>query len=105
SFGEFYLAYLNDPAVGRNLMDEAGWQRLLGRIEAGDHALLLIAAGPYSFVDDKFVRGAVPDRLTLKQGELPLELRDLDFDEPLKLPPALQGADSKAFRVIGPAGL
>ncbi|MFX7973149.1 hypothetical protein ABTK40_20325, partial [Acinetobacter baumannii] len=86
-------------------MDEAGWQRLLGRIEAGDHALLLIAAGPYSFVDDKFVRGAVPDRLTLKQGELPLELRDLDFDEPLKLPPALQGADSKAFRVIGPAGL
>lgn len=105
SFGEFYLACLNDPVVGRNLMGEGGWQRLLGRIEAGDHALLLIAAGPYSFVDEKFVRGAVPDRLTLKQGELPLELRDLDFDEPLKLPPALQAADSKVFRVIGPAGL
>ncbi|CAM4042243.1 4Fe-4S binding protein [Roseateles saccharophilus] len=105
SFSELYLAYLNDPAVGRNLLSEGGWQHLLGRIEEGDHALLVIATGAYSFVDDRFVRGAVPDRLTLQQGELPLELRDLDLDDPLKLPPALQGADSKVLRVIGPAGL
>lgn len=104
-FSELYVAYLNAPVVGRNLLSEAGWQHLLGRIDAGDHALLVIAAGPYTFVGDKFVRGAVPDRLTLKQGALPLELRDLDLDDPLRLPAALQGADAKVFRVIGPAGL
>ena len=104
-FSDLHVAYLNTPLVGRNLLSEAGWQHLLDRIDDGDHALLVIASGPYSFVGDKFVRGAVPDRLTLKQGELPLELRDLDLDDPLKLPPALRGADAKVFRVIGPAGL
>lgn len=105
SFTELYVTYLNSPLVGRNLLSEAGWQHLLGRIDDGDHALLVIAAGSYSFVGDNFVRGAVPDRLTLRQGELPIELRDLDLDDPLKLPPALQRADTKVLRVIGPAGL
>ncbi|WPH24291.1 4Fe-4S binding protein [Variovorax paradoxus] len=105
TFSELYLAYLNAPAVGRNLLSEAGWQHLLGRIDEGDHALLAIATGRYTFVGDRFVRGAVPDRLTLRQGELPLELRDLDLDDPLRLPAALRHADAKVFRVIGPAGL
>jgi len=105
SFTELYLTYLNSPRVGRNLLSEASWQHLLGRIDDGDHALLVIATGSYSFVGDNFVRGAVPDRLTLRQGELPIELRDLDLDDALKLPPGLQRADAKVFRVIGPAGL
>ena len=104
-FAEFYLAYLNAPVVGRNLLTESGWQHLLGRIDDGDHALLVVAAGPYSFVDEHFVRGAVPERLTLHQGDLPLELRDLDLDDPLRLPAALQRSDAKVMRVIGPAGL
>lgn len=104
-FCDLYVAYLNAPPVGRNLLSDAGWQHLLGRIDDGDHALLVIASGPYTFVGDKFVRGAVPDRLTLKQGDLPLELRDLDLDDPLALPASLRGADAKVFRVIGPAGL
>ncbi|MCW5657720.1 MAG: 4Fe-4S binding protein [Burkholderiaceae bacterium] len=105
TFAELIVAHLNVPAVGRNLLDEAGWQRLLGRIDDGDHALLVIASGRYSFVGDDFVRGAVPERLHLRQGALPIELRDLDLDAALKLPPALQRADAKVFRVIGPAGL
>ena len=105
TFCDLYVAYLNAPPVGRNLLSDAGWQHLLGRIDDGDHALLVIAVGPYTFVGDKFVRGAVPDRLTLRQGDLPLELRDLDLDDPLALPADLRGADAKVFRVIGPAGL
>lgn len=105
TFSDLYIAYLNSPAVGRNLLSEFGWKHLLGRIDDGDHALLVVAAGAYTFVGDKFVRGAVPDRLTLKQGDLPLELRDLDLDDPLRLPEDLRNADAKVFRVIGPAGL
>jgi NosR/NirI family transcriptional regulator, nitrous oxide reductase regulator len=105
TFAELYVTWLNAPAVGRNLLSAAGWQHLLGIIDDGDHALLVIATGSYSFVGENFVRGAVPDRLTLRQGELPIELRDLDLDDALKLPPGLQRADAKVFRVIGPAGL
>ncbi|MEJ8814795.1 4Fe-4S binding protein [Variovorax ureilyticus] len=105
TFSDVYIAWLSAPPVGRNLMSDAGWKHLLGRIDEGDHAFLVIASGPYTFVGDRFVRGAVPDRLTLKQNELPLELRDLDLDEPLALPASLRGADAKVFRVIGPAGL
>ena len=105
SFSELYVTYLNSPLVGRNLLSDFGWRHLLGRIDDGDHALLVIATGPYTFVGDNFVRGAVPDRLTLKQGDLPIELRDLDLDDPLQLPASLRSADAKVFRVIGPAGL
>ncbi|ROZ78665.1 4Fe-4S binding protein [Ramlibacter sp. WS9] len=105
AFAELYVTWLNAPAVGRNLLGEAGWQRLLGGIDDGDHAFLVIGTGSYSFVGDDFVRGAVPDRLALRQGELPIELRDLDVDDALKLPAALLRADTKVFRVIGPAGL
>lgn len=104
-FTELWVAYVNTPVVGRNLLGDAGWAHLQGRLDEGDHALLAISRGDWSFVGDGFVRGAVPDRITLRQGDLPLEMRDLDLDDALALPPALRAADAKVFRVIGPAGL
>ena len=105
TFTELWVVWLSSPLVGRNLLGDAGWAHLQGRLDDGDHALLAISRGAWSFVGDNFVRGAVPDRLTLKQGELPIEMRDLDLDDALALPKALQGADAKVMRVIGPAGL
>ncbi|WP_439391304.1 4Fe-4S binding protein [Ideonella sp. YS5] len=102
---EFWLAHLGVPSAGLSLLGDGGWAHLQSRLDNGDHALLVVARGADSFVGESFVRGAVPDRLTLRQGELPLELRDLDLDDPLALPPELAGAESKVFRVIGPAGL
>ncbi len=104
-FTELWIAYLSTPVVGRNLLGDAGWAHLQGRLDDGDHALLAIARGSWTFVGDDFVRGAVPDRITLHQGELPLEMRDLDLEEALALPAELRRADAKVFRVIGPAGL
>jgi len=105
TFTELWIAWLSTPVVGRNLLGEAGWAHLQGRLDEGDHALLAIARGAWTFVGDDFVRGAVPDRITLRQGELPLEMRDLDLDDPLALPSGLRQADAKVLRVIGPAGL
>jgi NosR/NirI family nitrous oxide reductase transcriptional regulator len=105
----FWVAWISAPVVGRNLLGEAGWQQLQSRLDTGDHALLVVAQGSDSFVGEYFVRGAVPDRLGLRQGQLPLELRDLDLDAPLRLPAALQQAglkvESKVFRVTASAGL
>ncbi len=105
AFAELWVAYLSTPITGRNLLGEAGWAHLQSRLDEGDHALLAISRGPWTFVGDDFVRGAIPDRITLHQGQLPIEMRDLDLDDPLVLPPDLRGADAKVFRVIGPAGL
>lgn len=105
SFIDLYAAYLTVPAVGRNLLTPEGWRVLARRLEPGDHALLVVSRGRYSFVGEDFIRGAVPDRLTLQQEGLPMELRDLDLDASLKLPAMLQGADWRVFRVNAPAGL
>ncbi|WP_290873601.1 4Fe-4S binding protein [Aquabacterium sp.] len=102
---ELLVSYLNLPDVGRNLMKPEGWARLLKRLEPGDHALLVASRGPHGFMGDDFVRAAVPDRLSLRQGELPMEIRDMDIDDAVTLPTGWEGASYKVFRVIGAAGL
>ena len=106
-FETIVVAQLNVPMVGRNLLSPKDWAYLQGRLDPGDSALLVMAKGRYSILGDDFTRGAVPNRLTLHQGSLPLEIRDMDIDlnTPLKLPEAFKDAEWKIFRVIGPAGL
>ena len=106
-FEEMVVAYLHVPSVGRNLLSSKDWDYLQGRLEPGDSALLVMTKGRYSMLGEEFTRGAVPTRITLQQGNLPLEIRDLDIDlnEPLKVPETLKDAEWKIFRVIGPAGL
>jgi NosR/NirI family nitrous oxide reductase transcriptional regulator len=105
AFIGLHAAYLSVPSVGRNLLTPEGWKVLERRLDPGDHALLVVGQGRYSFLGDDFVRGAVPDRLTLQQEGLPMELRDLDLDASLILPAALQGSEWRVFRVNAPAGL
>ncbi|WP_114972270.1 4Fe-4S binding protein [Rhodoferax ferrireducens] len=105
NFIDLYVAYLNVPSVGRNLMTPDAWQYLQRRLEPGEQALLVLGSGRYSLLGEDFVRGAVPDRVTLHQQSLPLEIRDLDLDTRLKLPPPLRAAPWRVFRVIAPAGL
>ncbi len=104
-FVELYFAHLNVPSAGRNLLPAATWDYLNKRLDPGDHALLVMSRGRYSLVADDFQRGSVPDRLTLNQHQLPLEMRDLDLDTTLNLPADLQDAQWRVFRVIAPAGL
>jgi transcriptional regulator of nitric oxide reductase len=104
-FVELVFAHLNVPSVGRNLLPPQTWEYLQKRLDPGDHALLVMSKGRYPLVADDFVRGTVPDRLTLNQQKLPLELRDLDLDTTLNLPPDLADAQWRVFRVIAPAGL
>jgi len=104
-FVDLYFAHLNVPSVGRNLLPPATWDYLQKRLDPGDHALLVMARGRYGIVSDDFQRGAVPDRLSLSQNKLPLEMRDLDLDTQLVVPAELKDAQWRVFRVISPAGL
>lgn len=106
-FIDLYLAWVSVPSVGRNLLTPASWNKLAGRLEEGDHALLVMSSGRYGVIGEDFIRGNVPDRLMLKQDNLPIDMRDLDMDSDMKLADkALLPVDRVAvFRVIGQAGL
>jgi len=104
-FADLYVAHLSVPIVGKNLLSPDKWAYLQQRLDPGDHALLVLAKGRYPLMGEDFVRGTVPDRVSLLQQKLPIEIRDLDLDVPLNLPPELADAQWMAVRVIAPAGL
>lgn len=104
-FIDLWYAYLNVPEVGRNLLGPAAWAKLQSQLDVGQHALWFMSAGPYSFVGNGFITGNVPDRLMLKQGGLPLDLRDMDYDVLPAPADAVQGDMAKIFRIKAQAGL
>lgn len=104
-FIDLYLAPASVPTVGRNLLAVPSWTRLHNRLDAGDHALLVMSSGRYSILADDFVRGTVPERLALKQDGLPVDMRDLDMEMRLAGPSVLPVDSITVLRVIGQAGL
>jgi NosR/NirI family transcriptional regulator, nitrous oxide reductase regulator len=106
-FTELMAMHLNVPSVGRNVLDEKAWKYLMGWIEPGDHAFLVATRGRDSFVGDDYIPGAVPDRLTLTQSGLPIELRDLVVDTVPNLPADWRGPEVRwrIFKVISQASL
>ncbi len=114
TFIELYVANLSVPTVGRNLLLPQAWNYIRENVAENDQLLLVLGSGRHSFVGDDFVRGKVPERLSLNQAELPIEIRDFDLSDrldlfdleyQLKLPTALQEHEWKVFHVIGQAGL
>ena len=104
-FIDLYLADVSVPSIGRNLLSAASWTRLSNRLDPGDHALLVASNGRYSITGDDFTRGSVPERLVLKQDQLPIELRDLDLEMTLASGLPLASPTVTVFRVISQAGL
>ena len=104
-FADVYVANLNVPTVGKNLLSPEKWAYLQQRLDPGDHALLILVKGRYPLMGEDFVRGTVPDRVSLNQQKLPIEIRDMDLDAVLNAPPDLADAQWLVVRVIAPAGL
>lgn len=101
---DLYVAYLNSPTIGRSLLGEVNYTRLMEKLEAGQQAFWIATAGRYSMMDDAFVPAGIPSRLALNQDGLPLELRDLVFEEPAPAgAPALNA--SRVFTVFSGAGI
>jgi transcriptional regulator of nitric oxide reductase len=104
-FIDVWVAWASVPAVGRNLLAPRTWNRLQGRLEPGDHALLVLTAGPHSIVGDDFVRGSVARAIVLRQDRLPVEMRDLDIEPRLADGMHVPADEMLLLRVIGQAGL
>ncbi|MCW8884165.1 MAG: NosR/NirI family protein [Motiliproteus sp.] len=77
-FSDIYYAYLNAPIIGRNLLGEEGFQRLIKGLKPGEQAFAVLSEGLYPHVPSNFKPGTVPNRIALEQNKLAIELRDLN---------------------------
>lgn len=79
AFIDLYLADLTAPTIGRSILGDNQYQHLLNDLKPGDHAILIVANGDYSYKGSGYVRGGIFDRIQLRQfGEI-ISFRDLDF--------------------------
>jgi transcriptional regulator of nitric oxide reductase len=80
-FIELYIANLNAPNIGRNLLGDAAWNSLQSHLQDDRSAFWVATRGRYPLVDEaSFVPGSSPPRIDLVQGDLPIQLRDTNRD-------------------------
>ena len=82
TFIELWVGELDAPMLGRNLLGDEAYRRLVADLD-GRHALVVVSSGRYSFMDEDYVAGAVPTRLTLAQSGAPVEIRDFAWRQPI----------------------
>ncbi|WP_317932731.1 4Fe-4S binding protein [Halioxenophilus sp. WMMB6] len=102
-----YLIYLNPPMIGRNFLGEADYQRLMSKLEPGEHAVAVMSEGFYDYLGEEFRPGTLPDRIALTQHDLPIALRDLNFfhmSAPALVADAPQLDNLRLFRIRSQAG-
>jgi transcriptional regulator of nitric oxide reductase len=104
-FIDLYTAMVSVPSIGRNLLDQESWDKLAWRLEKGDHAILVMWGGRYTITPEDFTPGTSPERLVLKQGGLPIEMRDLDIALRLADGTPVNPDNIKVFRIISQTGL
>ncbi len=76
---DIHFGYLNAPAVGRSVLGETGWTRLMERLGPNEHAIFLAASGRESFKGSGFVRGGIYDRVQVAQDVDTYTFRDSDY--------------------------
>ncbi|WP_373876128.1 4Fe-4S binding protein, partial [Methylobacterium oxalidis] len=77
---DLVFAYLNVPTIGRNLLGEARFAALTRELGPGDHAVLVVSAGPLNPLGEDFVMGSIPDRIAIQQEGLVVNARDMAIE-------------------------
>ena len=79
AFIDMYVADLTIPTIGRNILGDRQFNSIMADIKPGDHALMVVANGDYSFKGSGYVRGGIFDRVQLRQFGDIISFRDLDY--------------------------
>ena len=78
TFIDLYVADVAVPTIGRSLLGDDGYNRLVGRLKPGQQALVVAGSGRYSFKGAAYVRGGIFDRIELIQDTNSVRFRDRD---------------------------
>ena len=74
-----YTTFLTVEPIGKAILGEQEYQRLLEDLAPGEQGLFILSRGDYSFVPEDFRPHTVPNRLNLVQNDFPIAIRDVDF--------------------------
>ena len=75
-FIDLFVAPVSVPAIGKTLLGEAAYQRLVASLKPGQSAIVIGGDGAYSFKGSAYVRGGIFDRIELLQNEQGVRFRD-----------------------------
>ena len=78
TFIDLYVADLNAPTIGRNLLGEAQYRVLMQGLKPGEQAIAVLGRGVFSFKGSGYVRGGIFDRVQLRQFGNVISFRDMD---------------------------
>ncbi|NND22422.1 MAG: regulatory protein NosR [Silicimonas sp.] len=84
---DLQAALVSAPTIGRSLLGDREYQNLTEWLEPGEHALLLMGRGVYSFKGSGYVRGGIFDRFQLIQGDISARFFDKQHRRVLDLGP------------------
>lgn len=74
-----YFGYLNAPDIGRSVLGDRVYERLMAELKPGEHAIFIVANGSASFKGSGFVRGGIYDRIQVAQDMDSFTFRDTDY--------------------------
>ncbi|KUJ73443.1 4Fe-4S binding protein [Ruegeria marisrubri] len=69
TFIDMHMALVSVPSIGKSLLGEAEYQNMVNWLDEGEHAILVLGRGAYSFKGSGYVRGGIFDRIQLIQGD------------------------------------
>lgn len=78
-FIDLYVADATVPTIGRSILGDNQYNSIKNEMKEGDHMILVVANGDYSFKGSGYVRGGIFDRVQLRQFGDIISFRDLDF--------------------------
>lgn len=74
-----YFGYLNAPEIGRSILGDRNYERLMSDLKPDEHAIFIVANGSASFKGSGFVRGGIYDRVQVSQDMDTFTFRDTDY--------------------------
>ncbi|AXI53602.1 regulatory protein NosR [Sulfitobacter sp. JL08] len=93
TFIDMHLALVSVPSIGRSLLGEAEYKNLKNWLEDGEHAILVLGRGSYSFKGSGYVRGGIFDRIQMIQGDNSVRF----FDKQQRRLGSLAAPDAPSF--------
>lgn len=76
TFIEMQAALVSHPAIARSILGEGEAANLERWLTPGEHAIVIVGRGLYSFKGSGYVRGGIFDRIVLIQDDISVRFRD-----------------------------
>lgn len=88
TFVEMQTALVSVPAIGKAILGIEESATLQGWLQPGEHAIVVVGRGLYSFKGSGYVRGGIFDRIVLIQDDVSVRFRDKMHRRLVKVAPA-----------------